>query len=214
MAFGKPASWKSPSAPPIDGGNLNSLYAGLVPSSPAPAPAAAPQEQQGSSSSGPDYAALLAGLQAPAAPAKRDWYSGPMSPQEDPQFVAFQRALGYSDQQLMAQTAARKSMLQNSWNRQLPVYDDQLKEQQKGIGEDYLSRGVYSSGHRVMDQDNAALEQQNRMNVTKGNMQDQQADLDMQLQTQLADNRRKQAEEELAAQQRIAVAKAQGQGPQ
>ena len=78
----------------------------------------------------------------------------------DPQFLAFERQYNALEGDLSAQAAQKKSALQRAHARQLPFMDIALERGTREIGEDFLSRGVYSSGVRTQRQDELAQDVQ------------------------------------------------------
>lgn len=119
----------------------------------------------------------------------------------DPQFAAFERQYNQQEADVSADGARRQDQLRRGLARQMPQWDQDLEAKQALTGNDYLARGVFSSGHRVKDQNTNLVNDQLMRGREMGNMTDQLAGVDSDVTRQLADLRRQRAEAQLKSQQ-------------
>ncbi len=130
---------------------------------------------------------------------------GNIQPEEDPQFLAFQRALGVEEADLRASIALRTSAVQRRVANKLPGIQNQTQEGVRNAGLSAEARGVFAGGNRVRQQgqviQQGALDEQA---VVAGG-QEEIAGLESELARQIAANRRKQAEVELDTRQGLAT---------
>lgn len=135
-----------------------------------------------------------------------------IEPEEDPQFLAFQRALGVDEADLRASIAMRTSNIQRRIATQLPQIQQQTAENVRNAGLSAEARGVFQGGNRARNQaqeiQQGALAQQG---VIAGG-QEEIAGLESELSRQIAANRRRQAEAELDARQSLATGYASSNG--
>lgn len=133
-----------------------------------------------------------------------------ISPAQDPQFLAFMRAAGMEEAQLATMAERQKSQLDTDQALRMPEYDQQLRDGQRGIGDDFAARGVYSSGVRAERQNEQAGDVQGRVQKDRIQTQGDKDTIDLGLAQQIAALRRKQAEETLTSTQRVTLGNAQG----
>lgn len=119
----------------------------------------------------------------------------------DPQFAAFDRQINQEMADVSAGGVRQQDMLRRAYARQMPQWDEDLANAEKGISDSYLARGVHSSGHRVQDQNTALRADQLKRGAAQGEMTDQVANVSSDVARQLAELRRKQAEQNLLNQQ-------------
>lgn len=134
-----------------------------------------------------------------------DYAASPQNPEEDPQYLAFQRAMGVQDSDLRSNNALQRSLVQRQAYRQLPRIQQQTADTVRDIGLNATARGTFGSGTRVRAQNQAqqAGDQQTGDIVT--DLADEQALMERQLAMQLAELRRQDAEQQLAARVRLSL---------
>lgn len=128
-----------------------------------------------------------------------------INPEEDPQFLAFQRALGVQENELRASIAMRRARLQSDLANRMPTFEEAKRSALQSIGDSYLNRGTFRSGMRLQDQDKAAsgIERQRTDAITQ--TRQAEADLGGELARVIAENRRRQAEEAINTRQRLSL---------
>ncbi len=129
----------------------------------------------------------------------------PIEPEQDPTYLSFQRALGFDDADLRAVTARRKDNLARQWQYRVPELNAQHTAAAKGIDDNYLSRGAFTSGHRGADQGTETSRFARQYGEENSGFATQNADMDSELARQLATNQRRLAEEGMSARQRLAL---------
>lgn len=128
-----------------------------------------------------------------------------VEPEQDPTYLAFQRALGFDDNDLRSVVAQRKLALARRWQYMLPQLTAQHTSNERGIDNNYLSRGASTSGHRAMDQGDELARHALAIGAGQNDYATGLTDLDADLARSLATNQRKLAEEGLAARSRLAM---------
>lgn len=132
------------------------------------------------------------------------------SPAEDPQFLAFLRASGAEEGTLAAMAAFQKARLQTSQGLRMPGYDQELRDGQQRISNDFAARGVYGSGVRAQRQNEQAGDVESKVQKdrieTMGDMQQ----IDLSLAQQVAELRRRQADQGLTATAQTTLGNARG----
>lgn len=128
-----------------------------------------------------------------------------LNPEEDPQFLAFQRALGTQENELRASIAMQRARLQSDLANRMPEFDRQKAEGLENIQNDYLNRGTFRSGMRLQEQDRTAggVERQRASAIQQ--TRQGTADLEGSLARQIAENRRRLAEEGINTRQRLSI---------
>jgi len=133
-----------------------------------------------------------------------------ISPAQDPQFLAFLRAAGAQEGELAALAAFQKQRLQTSQGLRMPEYDQRLRDTQQAITNDFAARGVSSSGVRSQRLNEAAGDVEHRVQKdrieTLGDLQQ----IDLTLAQQVAELRRKQADQGLTSTAQSAIGNARG----
>lgn len=135
-----------------------------------------------------------------------------VSPEMDPAFLAFQRALGIQESDLRASIAQRTAAVQRDVSLKLPMIQQQTQENVRQAGGNYEARGLFGSGRRAEAQSQQALAGGLQEQQVIGQGADQIAGLDSELARQISDNRRRMAEAEIEARQRLALGGAQEAG--
>lgn len=128
-----------------------------------------------------------------------------INPEEDPQFLAFQRALGVQENELRASIAMKRARLQSDLANRMPDFDESKRRTIQGIGESYLDRGTFRSGMRLQDQDNAASGVESQRTAAITQTRQAEADLNSDLARIVAENRRRMAEEGVNTRQRLSL---------
>lgn len=128
-----------------------------------------------------------------------------IEPEQDPQYLSFQRALGFDDADARAVAARRKASLFRDQQYRLPEFADQYDDATKAINNDYAARGVYGSGVRGTDLGTVLNRNVRQVGEYQANYADQQGTVDTDLARQLAANQRQLAEEALNARGRLAM---------
>ncbi len=127
------------------------------------------------------------------------------APEMDPAFLAFQRALGIQESDLRASIAQRTAAVQRDVAMKLPMIQQQTEQNVRQAGGNFEARGVFGSGRRAEAQSQQALAGGLQQQQIVGQGADQIAGLDSELARQISDNRRRTAEAELEARQRLAI---------
>lgn len=133
-----------------------------------------------------------------------------VDPYADPQFLAFQRAMGVSEAELAASTAQRKEQLGIGLQSRMPDYTRQEEQGQQQIADDFESRGVFGSGVRVQRQNESAGDVQRKVYQDMLGVQGDQGQLDLELAKQIAANRRSSADNYLSSSSNQATGNAKG----
>lgn len=133
-----------------------------------------------------------------------------MNPAQDPQFAAFLRAAGAQEGELAALAAFQKQRLQTSQGLRMPEYDQQLRDSQQAISNDFAARGASTSGVKSKRLNEAAGDVEHKVQKdrieTMGDMQS----IDLSLAQQVAELRRRQADQGLNATAQTAIGNARG----
>lgn len=123
----------------------------------------------------------------------------------DPQYAAFDRQFQQGESDLNTAASHRKAALSSAYARSLPQYDVAEENGLRGVGDDFNSRGVFSSGVRVQRQNEVSRDaQMGRDNAAADNAA-QMSDVDFNLAQQIAALRRQKSEADLTAQQNSAT---------
>lgn len=128
-----------------------------------------------------------------------------MAPEEDPQYLAFQRAMGVNENEARANVALQRSMKQRQALREIPRIQQSTDQAVRQIGLNATARGTFGSGVRAADQNRARLAGTQQIGDIQTDLADDQALLERQLAMQIADLRRQDAEQQLAARSRLAL---------
>ncbi len=126
-------------------------------------------------------------------------------PVADPAFLAFERQLHASENDLRGTSALRKDALQRSYARKLPFMDRELEDQKRGVQDNFLSRGVAKSGTETVRLNEADRDMQMKKGLLAAENSDAQAGIEIDLARQLAEMKRRMAEAQLEAQGRMAL---------
>lgn len=133
----------------------------------------------------------------------------PGAPSFDPALSAFLRSMGVTEQDIRAQARQQTTMLQNAYDRQVPVFTENLRVATEGVANDAEARGVLASGATALNTTyarNAVLRDQE---IARGNMVDAQATVNLDALRRITDVQRRKAEAELEARTRQQQAMAQ-----
>lgn len=122
-----------------------------------------------------------------------------VSPAEDPAYLAFLRAQGYSEQQARADANRRTGVLDRQLAMQLPQYADQQRLGQEQVAGNAESNGVLNSGKTLVDQQQVATDVGRQQNAFETNISDQKDNIISDLTRQIADARRASAEQALTS---------------
>ena len=120
-----------------------------------------------------------------------------INPAVDPQFLAFQRALGLEDAELQAAANYRKTQILVSYGARQPDYDRKIELGQRRVDEDFEARGVHGSGVRVERRNEVKLDTERERAQDELETQAELAGVDLDVTRQLASNRRRAAEAQL-----------------
>lgn len=126
-----------------------------------------------------------------------------MNPYTDLGYNSFLRGMGLNQSQIQSQVARQKEGLSAQLEAQRPVWADALSRGIRNIGGNAEASGVYKSGQRLQNQNEFQVDQSRAQNAYESGIRGQQADLGAQLQAQMQDLARQQAEQELSARQRL-----------
>ena len=137
---------------------------------------------------------------------------GGIEPEQDPQFLAFQRALGVDEADLRASIAMRRSALQRRVANQLPQIQQNTADTVNQIGLSAEARGVYAGGNRANNQAKAIQQGALQEQGVQAGGQEEIAGLESELARQIAANRRTTAEQGIEARQRLATGYATSNG--
>ena len=159
---------------------------------------------------GPQTQASLAGAgAAPGAAVEGPAAAGnPLAPEADPQFLAFQRALGVSEDELRGTVALARGRTQRDLALRLPQLAETQRAASQNIADSYEARGIGGAGNQKLDllrSDTGFSQQRGQMEL---NAADTVADLDRDLAMKLAQGRRDTAEQSMATSQRRALDRA------
>lgn len=174
-----------------------------------PTTAAAVQQAQAAGNADVDG---LVGPQTQTALDNAGSIGGGIEPEQDPSFLAFQRALGVDEADLRASIAMRTSAVQRRVANQLPQLQQSTEQSVDRIGREAESRGAFGGGHRAQDQSRAASQGALQQQGVIAGGQEEIAGLESDLARQIAANRRRQAEAELSARQSLATGYANDNG--
>lgn len=133
----------------------------------------------------------------------------PRNPEEDPQYLAFQRAMGVQESDARSNVALQRSMAQRNALRQIPRIQQDTQNQVQQIGLSAAARGTFGSGMRAKQQNEAQLAGDQQVGDINIGLADEQALLERELAMQIAELRRRDAEEQLAARTRLSLDAAQ-----
>lgn len=118
----------------------------------------------------------------------------PLDPSEDPQYLAFQRALGVNEDTARAQAQLQKSQLQRAYLSQLPQIQQNLLEQNRGVDQSFLARGIAGAGEQAVYKTENVNKAQQAANAAADAAYGGSASLDAGLAQQIAAGRQQQAE--------------------
>lgn len=135
------------------------------------------------------------------------------NPEEDPQFLAFERAQGYSEGELKANIAMKRSRLAEDYQNQMPIMAENNRNAMNNITSRSELNGTGNSGGtaaaRLAQATSYGRDQStSQLDLNRGNQ-----DLSSDLLRQMAQNRMNTAEEGLAARSRLTSAAASASVP-
>lgn len=128
----------------------------------------------------------------------------------DPQFLAFLRAAGAQEGELAALAAFQKQRLQTSQGLRMPEYDAELRDRTSSINEDFAARGVSTSGVRARKVNDAAGDVEHKVQKDRIETMADSQQIDLTLAQQVAELRRRSAEQGLNSTAQSAVGNARG----
>lgn len=133
-----------------------------------------------------------------------------ISPAQDPQFLAFLRASGAQEAELTTMAAFQQQRLQTSQGLRMPEYDQQLRDSQQRINNDFGARGVSTSGVKAKRLNEAAGDTEGRVQKDRVETMADSQQIDLTLAQQIAELRRRQAEQGLTSTQKVTLGNASG----
>lgn len=117
-----------------------------------------------------------------------------VSPSEDPAYLAFLRAQGYTEANARAEANRRTGVLDRQLAAQMPTYDDQLRLGLENTAGSAEASGVLNSGKTLVDQQQVATDVGRARNAYEAGVADQKDTVIADLTRQLADIQRQNAE--------------------
>lgn len=136
----------------------------------------------------------------PAMPAAPSWASA--DPNQDLSYQAFLRGAGMSEAQARSSAARQKTQLQAQLEAQRPVWAQSLQQGLQGALNNAAARGVNRSSNRIANQNLVEQGVNSQRAQAEANTANQIGNIDLGLQSTLAELANRRAEQNLAAQQR------------
>jgi hypothetical protein len=134
----------------------------------------------------------------------------PRNPEEDPAFLAFLRAQGFSEADAKAEVARRVGTIRRQVANAMPELAAQEQQGLEDVAGAAESNGVWRSGQRLVDQQRLSDGINRKRNTITGDAADQEADAYGDLSRRVADLRRQTAEQSLNTRNALATQAAQG----
>ena len=131
-----------------------------------------------------------------------------LSPYGDTQFLAYQRALGQSENEAYGANALAVGRAQRDLALRLPVLAENERSAGQGIDNSYEQSGFFNSGNRKLEQARNTTEFGRQRGMAELGTADTIADSNANLASQVAAGRRGAAEEGIAGSQRRATTRA------
>ena len=131
-----------------------------------------------------------------------------IEPEQDPQFLAFQRALGVEESELRNSIQRRRAATQRRLAIELPSLDRQLQLGIEQIGDRFAARGIPKAGERALEESRLQGDVGGQRAQLISDAAEQQANLDAELAQKLAEQQRKLAEASLETRQNLATSAA------
>lgn len=128
---------------------------------------------------------------------------GPNPAMEDPQYAAFLRTSGVTTANIKNEILARIEQANSERNRSAAGYATKKDETMRNVGNEYESRGFYSSGIRQQEQAAEAGKLDYQMQMEDAARTDALQNANRGAQNQLAELGQRRAEEEIAARTRV-----------
>lgn len=132
-------------------------------------------------------------------------------PTQDPAFLAFQRALGLSEQNMQADIAAQVARRQSEVSSLLPQLDQQRSTGVNHIALSHSGHGTWSSSARLRDQNEFGAQVDQKKADAVSGLASYQGDLQGSLARSVAQNQARLAEEALSATGRVSGAHAKAE---
>lgn len=151
---------------------------------------------------------------AGASTAQHTGAAAGINPEEDPSFLAFQRAQGFNEDQLRAQVAMARSRNNIDYANQLPVMAEQNRQASENIANSYESRGLMQAGNEKLDQLRQKTEYARQQGAADLGRNRQNEDSSLALAQQVAQNRVSGTEQGLTARKSLASYNATARGLQ
>lgn len=126
----------------------------------------------------------------------------------DPAYLAFMRGAGYSESETLADAARQQSQLRRQMARVLPSYADELRIGQNAIGDQYQTSGLFRGGARMGHQVDQAVDVNRRQQNYVAGINDQIANSQSDAMRNIADLRRRAAEQAVTGRTNIAIGNA------
>lgn len=128
-----------------------------------------------------------------------------LNPEEDPQYLAFQRALGVDENTARQQAALQRSQLQRAYLAQLPQIQDSLTQANEGVDSSFLARGIFGAGEQAVQKTRNITSAERATQDAGVTNYEGQASLESALARQIAQGRRQQAELGLTTRSQLAI---------
>src|SRR5438105_7689269 len=123
------------------------------------------------------------------------------SPSQDPAYLAFLRAQGYTEAQARADAARRTGVLDRQLAAALPGYADQERLGIQQVAGNAESNGVLNSGKTLVDEQQVGTDVGRQLNDFQSGILNQKDQINSDLERQIALARQQAAEQALNARQ-------------
>lgn len=133
----------------------------------------------------------------------------PAGPEEDPQYLAFMRALGMEEDNLRSDVSRQKEQARQRLMDALPGFETSRSRGMEDIDYGHAGRGTWSSSARLQDENRWNSEIDTRKTTLQNDTTRQEGDLEAMLTRTLAQNQANTAEEAMMAIDRVKGARAQ-----
>ena len=122
----------------------------------------------------------------------------PTTPSVDPAFLAFLRSQGMEESDIAGEIARRTSSITRGLALNAPVYDENEKQGLERVAGSFEDRGIYSSGQRLVKQQEVSNDINRQRLGAETNARQQISDLNSSGAAQVAALRRRTIEQEMA----------------
>lgn len=117
----------------------------------------------------------------------------------DPTLAAFLRSMGIAENQAWQNANAEALFVRNAYDRQVPVFQEQMRAAEQGITDDAETRGVLASGATATNVATARGNILRQQQIAQGEAGDQYARIQLDAVNKIADIQRQRAEAEMEA---------------